>query len=379
MLFQKSIMEQQLSLNFNIPNSLKTILNKIIEQGGVPILVGGMVRDYFLDKESKDYDIEIYQIKSIEKLTSILIEFGDVNLVGVSFGIVKLSIDGFQIDFSFPRSENKSGIGHRGFEINIDSNLLYCDAAKRRDFTVNSIGYDFKNNKILDPYNGIEDINNKILKYVDKNSFIEDPLRVYRAVQFCARLNFQLDENTKLLCKKMVNYDEFKLLSKERIFQEYKKLLLKSEKPSIGMSLLREFKLISYNNDLLVNIDNMVIFRFNNIRDDLVLMFYFIFDILEKISDDKKLIKDIKMLKKFEVPKLYLYKIESIKNKAELISKKLNIMRNMPLPLITGKDLITLGFKPGVEFKCIIDKIYQLQLDGEIISKEDAICYINRM
>jgi len=372
-------MEQQLSLDFNLPNFLIQILDKIVAKGGIPILVGGMVRDYFLKIKSKDYDIEIYQIESLENLMCILREFGDVNVVGASFGILKLNTNNMDIDFSFPRQESKSGIGHRGFNIKINSDLSYKSASLRRDFTINSIGYDFKNNKILDPHNGIDDIKNKVLKYVNRNSFMEDPLRVYRAVQFCARFNFILDTNTKQLCKDMVNYYEFNTLSKERIFQEYKKLLLKSKKPSIGISLLKKFNLNSYDNDTLKNIDDMVIFKSNNTKENLVLMFYFIYEVLEKISEDKRLIKDIIRLKEFDIPKIYLYKIKNIKNKAELISKKLDIMRNMPLPFVGGKELISLGFKPSVEFKSILNRVYQLQLDGEITSKNDAISYLNKI
>ncbi|MEA3497510.1 MAG: CCA tRNA nucleotidyltransferase, partial [Campylobacterota bacterium] len=228
-------MEQQLSLNFNLPKPLVDILNKIILNGGTPILVGGIVRDYFLEKESKDYDIEVYGFDTIEELLSILKEFGEVNIVGVSFGILKLTVDNYDIDFSFPRLENKSGLGHRGFEIKIDGNLTFEDAAKRRDFTINSIGYDFKNKKFLDPFNGVEDIKKRVLKHIDDSTFEEDPLRVYRAVQFCGRFNFDVDNATKILCKKMIKSIDFETLSKHRIFQEYKKLLLKSMKPSIGL------------------------------------------------------------------------------------------------------------------------------------------------
>ena len=109
----------------------------------------------------------------------------------------------------------------------------------------------------------------------------------------------------------MVNYDEFSTLSKERIFQEYKKLLLKSKKPSIGINLLKEFNLNSYDNSTLKNIDEMVIFKTNDTKENLVLMFYFIYEVLEKISEDKRLLKDISRLKEFEVPKIYLYKTKN--------------------------------------------------------------------
>jgi len=366
-------MEQLLSLNFNLPNTLKKVLNKIVKYGGVPILVGGIVRDSFLNIPSKDYDIEVYSIDNVDKLSNIIEEFGDINIVGVSFGIVKLKLDDIDIDFSFPRLESKNGLGHRGFKIIIDSNLKYKDAAKRRDFTINSIGYDYKNNKLLDPFNGIKDIKNKVLKYVDKDSFKEDCLRVYRAVQFCARFEFKLDIDTSKLCKEIVKYDEFKLLSKERIFEEYKKLLLKSDKPSLGLKVLKEFGLISINSNVLIDIDNISKYKCKEIKTNLILMFYFIYDILIDIADDKKLIRDIENLKNFIVPNIYKFKIKNITNKAELVYKKLEMMQNMPKAFIEGRDLITLGFKPSVEFKNILNNLYQKQLDGTIKSKQEAI------
>ncbi len=355
-----------------LPIKLQQVLDNLVKHKATPVIVGGSVRDYFFNKNCTDYDIEVYGLESIEKFKKLLGYYGEVNEVGKSFGILKLNYDGDIYDFSFPRIENKIGIGHKAFDIIIDSNLPYTKAAKRRDFTINSIGYDYKNNIFLDPFNGREDIKNKILRYIDKQSFIEDPLRVYRAVQLCGRFNLTIEENTKNICIMMVQKSEFKTISLDRIYEEYKKLLLQSEIPSKGLYLLNIFNICCLSDELIQNIDDMVKYKTKNLKDNMLLMFYFLFDILEEISNDKKLYKDIKKLKEFKVPKIYAYKIQEIKNKAEYISIKYHILQSMPQPYIFGKDLINLGYKPSVAFGKVLDRLYEMQLNGEVKSKKEA-------
>ncbi|MGK0256571.1 MAG: tRNA nucleotidyltransferase (CCA-adding enzyme), partial [Arcobacteraceae bacterium] len=158
---------------------LEKVLDKIIEHNAIPILVGGCVRDSFLNLEVKDYDVEVYGLNTLEELEEMLEEFGSVNLVGKSFGIVKLSTATMEYDFSFPRLENKIADGHTGFDVVINGHLDFKEATKRRDFTINSIGYDYKNKNYLDPFYGIKDIEKKLLRHIDDDTFIEDPLRVY--------------------------------------------------------------------------------------------------------------------------------------------------------------------------------------------------------
>lgn len=238
-----------------IPNSLKLISYRLKSYNAKAILIGGRVRDHFLDKESKDYDVEVYGIDSITKLQEILSEFGSVNLVGKSFGVLKLNIDNDEHDFSLPRTEHKTGNLHQDFETISDGNMGYDEAFKRRDFTINSIGYDIETAEFIDPYGGINDIKNRILKHTNSSTFTEDPLRVYRAVQFMARFNLTIDESTFNLCKKIVENGELDFLPNERIYEELKKLLTKSKKPSIGFELMRSLGILKYFPELRAIID----------------------------------------------------------------------------------------------------------------------------
>lgn len=236
--------------SIHFPDELKTILKHLQEKGSKPLLVGGCVRDHFLKKTIKDYDIEVFNIKDFETLTKHLKPFGDVKLVGKSFGVLKLLTKNYEYDFALPRREKKIAAGHKGFEVITDAYLDYKEAAIRRDFTINSLAYDFSKDEFLDPFNGLKDLKSKTLKHINKNSFKEDPLRVYRAAQFASRFEFSIHEDTITLCQELVKSGELEFLAKERILEEFKKFLLKAKKPSLAFFYLKEFGVLKYFEEL---------------------------------------------------------------------------------------------------------------------------------
>jgi len=227
-----------------LPTILHTISKVLQQHNAKAIVVGGAVRDHFLGLSCKDYDIEVYGLETIEQLEELLLRYGSVNLVGKSFGVLKFTYEGEVYDFSFPREEVKVATGHRGFDIFVDGNLSYAHAARRRDFTLNALGFDIEDTQFLDPFSGQKDIQNKTLRHIDENTFIDDPLRVYRALQFCARFGYRLAEETWILCQHMVAEGMLESLAKERIYEEFKKLLLKADKPSVGFELMRELGIV---------------------------------------------------------------------------------------------------------------------------------------
>lgn len=224
----------------SLPPELQPILITLWSHQITPIVVGGYVRDALLTNHSKDIDIELYGLRSLEELETILRPFGKLNLVGKSFGVIKLKINTLEIDFSPPRTESKHTAGHKGFEIHCDFSLDFTTAARRRDFTINAIGYNPQTKMLLDPYNGIEDLRAKRLMCVDETTFIDDPLRPLRAIQFAARFDLTCDPKLLTLCTEMIAKGALEELPKERIFEELKKLFLLSTRPSLGMKLLRE-------------------------------------------------------------------------------------------------------------------------------------------
>lgn len=205
-----------------------------------PILVGGCVRDHLLGNESLDIDIELYGVNDTMELSKILKPFGKINEVGKSFGVYKFRYGTYSIDLSLPRTENKSAKGHKGFEVRTYSDLDFATASRRRDFTINAMGYNPLTQTLLDPHGGASDLREKRLVCVDPLTFVEDPLRILRAVQFVARFDLTCDPQLLALCKRMIDQGALEELPKERIFEELKKLFLLSPKPSKGMELLRE-------------------------------------------------------------------------------------------------------------------------------------------
>jgi len=201
--------------------------------GGKALLVGGSVRDRFIGQISKDFDIEVYGLEP-ERLEEIVSGFGKVSDVGRAFGILKISSEGgIDIDVSVPRRDSKIGEGHRGFAVKTEPNMSVEDAARRRDFTINSMAADPLTGEIFDPFNGIQDLRERRLRVTDPERFRDDPLRVLRGLQFMARFGLNLEPETARIMESMV--PELKKLPKERFLEEWKKMLLKSEMPSIGL------------------------------------------------------------------------------------------------------------------------------------------------
>ena len=175
-------------------------------------IVGGAVRDYLLGQECRDYDIECYGIPP--ELFETAMERLGAQGVGRSFFVYKYH----QLDIALPRKEKKTGVGHRGFDVTLATEER--EASKRRDFTINALMYDIEGEQILDYWQGLADLDQRILRVIDKVSFAEDSLRVLRAMQFAARFGFKVEpESCEVCCQ--IPLDD---LPRERIFLEFEKM-----------------------------------------------------------------------------------------------------------------------------------------------------------
>jgi len=229
-----------------IPGMIKklcTLLSKSDSTYTRALIVGGAVVDLLQNRQPKDWDIEVYGL-SYERIVSIMEDY-QPKTVGKKFGVIKLSqklCEGYDIDISVPRRDNNTGVGHTNFDCVLDPSMTPKEAAKRRDFTMNSMfiepngweGYSY----LHDPCKGLEDLHNGVLRATCPNTFIEDPLRALRAMQLLPRKAKSIDPSTMQLIKNMV--DQFQHLSKERVKEEFDKLLLKANKPSTGLRFLQE-------------------------------------------------------------------------------------------------------------------------------------------
>ncbi len=214
-------------------NIAKEIASRISEHSGTCYFVGGYVRDKLMGINTKDIDMEVHGILP-ETLEKILDEFGTRIETGKSFGVYNLC--GYDIDIAMPRKEECTGRGHRDFKVDVNPFLGTEKAAIRRDFTINAIMENVLTGEIIDHFGGRKDIENKVIRHINSNTFIEDPLRVLRGAQFASRFQFSVAPETIELCKSM----DLRTLASERIFEEMKKALLKAEKPSVFFEVLRE-------------------------------------------------------------------------------------------------------------------------------------------
>ena len=408
---------------FDYPNNLQNIFDKLNRYSINAIIVGGYVRDKFLNLDSKDIDIELYGVTSFEKLENILQEFGDVNLVGKSFGVCKLKVKDLDLDFTLPRTDNKTSTGHRGFEVIIDKSLDFKAATSRRDFTINSIGYDTKNKIILDPFNGLEDINNKTLKAVNLQTFSEDPLRVLRAVSFASRFDFTLDDALFDLCKSLYKKNVLDELAQERIYDEIKKILLKSPKPSVAFLLLKDLHALkaftpldTLDKDTFTHIndslDTFIKIKTQDSKTNIIIMLSILshkFNINEskkfitRLSDDKNLLKNAITLLENNIEETYtdtqLYNLATKVNIEHFIlysqalhkdinpkcfnsikkrAIELNILNKKAQNHLKGKDLLEMGLEPSKEYSLILDLAYEAQINLKINSHQEALVWLKK-
>jgi tRNA nucleotidyltransferase (CCA-adding enzyme) len=409
----------------DLPGRLLKIAGDIREAGGRAFLVGGWVRDALLGKSCRDYDVEVYDMAQ-DALVPILSKYGRTNLVGKAFGVIHLAMKGLSLDFSFPRTESKVGYGHRGFVVHTDEKLSFKEAALRRDFTINAMGMELPELTLCDPYGGIDDLKSHTLRHVGP-AFAEDSLRILRGVQFASRFGCTLAPSTVELCRTLSLDD----LSVERLFEEFKKWLLKPGKPSLGLKAFLDIKLDEYFPEihpfknswetLGTILDNMVPLR-DTLPEAQAMEFAFAallsdsaetsLKFLERITNETHLLKIVPPLLKAyqeldaaivnDAPALrrLAVKLGGLKLLGLLVkctpcefyagstadgecfadnlwnaASELDLIEEAPQPYLTGKMLMDLGVKPGKQMGEVIKASFELQLDGEIKNADEAVAW----
>ena len=199
--------------------------------------IGGYVRDFFLERKSKDIDV-VTLGKSIDLANLLHQKLGEEAHLSVfkNFGTAQIKYHDLEIEFVGARKESYN---HNSRNPIVEDGSLEDDQ-NRRDFTINAIAIGLsKNNfgKLLDPFNGLNDLTNKILKTPlnPDITYSDDPLRMMRAIRFASQLNFQIDVPSFEAISK--NKNRIKIISAERIADEINKIIL-SQKPSVGFKLL---------------------------------------------------------------------------------------------------------------------------------------------
>lgn len=373
---------------------LEKILKTIKKEGGKTFFVGGCVRDKILGVESKDIDIEIFGIKptQLEKiLKDLKVNFEEA---GVLFSVFKIRVEEGDIDLSFPRSEKSTGDKHTDFEIVVDPFITPKEATLRRDLTIGALMEDTETGEILDFHGGLKDLKEGIIKHTS-DKFIEDSLRVFRVAQFASRFKFKVAEETRELSRSI----RVEMLSKERVLEEFKKAVLKSEKPS---RFFEELKYMEHLKEFFKELDELSDKDFQITMDRI--------DEAKKLIKDKTLLlseiialikskdltedKQLKMLQtlismsgletfpkseeevftlilksKFDLF-IHLEIISETHDEKVLIHQTRDKFIKLSKDFIKGKDLIEEGFKPGPIFKELLFKTSLSILLGSTKSEE---------
>lgn len=209
---------------------------ELISLGGEIYLVGGVVRDSFMNIESKDIDL-IVRMVPMKKILKTLGKFGKVEEVGESFAVLKFVPKGWTdepIDVALPRTETKVGAGHKGFDVQSDYRMSIEEDLIRRDITINSIAVAM-DGTVIDPFNGREDIKSMTIRATSPKSFSDDPLRMLRCVQFSARFGFIIENETFNMIDKHAAL--IKEIAGERIKGELDKIQTKGSL-SLGANIM---------------------------------------------------------------------------------------------------------------------------------------------
>jgi len=407
----------------NISESLKQylpekIFNLLIKCGTFAnnnstnlFLVGGSLRDIILNNAPNDIDLTLVNgdLKLVQNLACHL---GGEIIFKSQFFTYKLKIDNIVIDITEARKEIYSTPGSLP---EIISKCSILDDLYRRDFTMNSMALSLNPSnfgEIIDPFNGMNDINNKLIKFIHDNSFSDDPTRILRAIRYSIRLNFNIENQT------LSKIHEFKFdintITGFRIKSELLKILREESRTEILIYLdtLKILDIIQPN--IYINTKTKQIFEKFQFKteyiDDLLLIGIFTYNLNKKniINFAKKLCLDstyiktlidtheikhfiqrIKMdnLKNSQIYKyLSKYKNESIiinryfteNNDSKKIDLYINKLKNTVSPL-NGSEIISLGAKPGPIIKDIMNNLLYEKLDGNIQNKQEAELKANEM
>lgn len=385
--------------------------------------IGGVVRDELLDKQSIDIDIT-YVGNAIEYCS----KFGEVIQINPDFGTVRVKIpssphreianfvpstgsghnvseelNNVIVDFASTRSETYPKKGHLPVVEKIGCSLK--EDVLRRDFTINALAKSITTGEIVDYVGGLKDLENKKLRVLHDNSFIDDPTRIIRGLKFAMRFNFELEEHTKKLQDeylKNINYDmSYKRIKKElietfnaplsNITKEYKKQ--RTFEKFINDKI---YKLVTPNDVEIpsINIEELVekycldmdCHVANTPRNDEHIWLIYVgvlkdlsrlplTKIEQKILDDVPqniLNSDFELYKTFENAKIETILLYAILKDQKGAKHYLDNLRNIKIS-INGKDLQNLGISPSPQYQEIFDEVLKVKLQNPKMTKEDEL------
>lgn len=396
----------------NVPEPIRSLAAAVARHDGRACLVGGGVRDHLMGLPVKDWDIEVFGVAG-DALARLLRQSGSVNTVGRSFGVYKWRPHAgaeLEIDVSIPRRDSKVGPGHRGIAVEGDPFMDPVEAARRRDLTINAMMWDLVADRLDDPWNGLADLSAGRLRAVDRTTFLEDPLRALRVVQFAARLGFAPDEGLVALCREAA-LDE---LPPERICGEWGKLLLKGRALPLGYAVARQTGILERVFPEVASIDpslslerlipertatalegrqwalmlagwlvdasieaatatldrlGMHTFKNHPVRDRVLSVL---------LTRDAPIATDTDLRRLATRTEVRLaLAVRAARTDTDLgavlaRAEALGVADNAPPALLLGRHLQALGIPPGPAMGVLLKEVYELQLDGRVTTPDEA-------
>lgn len=356
------------------------MFNKIlkIEDEGI-YYIGGIVRDELLGIDCFDVDITyVGNAINFAKKHNL-----DIIKINEPFGTVKVRIDNNEVDIASTRNEIYPKKGHLPKITEIGCSLE--KDVGRRDFTINTLAKSIKTGTIVDHLGGVEDINNKLIRILHKNSFIDDPTRIIRALKFSVRFGFRLENETKKLQDNYlnnINYDMSCKRIKKELIETFN---LNSQKAFEQFFRQNIYKLISKKevNPPKYNIEKLI--NKYPIKDIwLVYLGWMDLSMIPLTKREKKIINDYHSIKNVrsdndftiynifkncETESILLYAINIDENTAIKYLDKLSKIKIS----ITGENLQEIGIKPSIKYSKCFEYILKEKLKNPNMTKSDEI------
>lgn len=375
----------------DIINLLKEIISK---ENINTYLVGGCVRDEILGVDNKDIDITVEG--NAKKIAESFSKKAGVKIKKTSqFGTFILFVSGFRIDIATSRREIYPGPGKLPL---VEAGSIVEDLS-RRDFTINSMAIPIGTKTLIDPFQGLKDIKKRLIRVLHGKSLIEDSTRIFRALRFAERLDFQIEQITESLIEEAIEKKTLLAISPARIRNEFSLCFKEKRRWNIlekiaQLGILEQLGMVYPERDFLEELDEFAM-KLGIEREPLYFMALTDGGLNRKILTGKEkrylnavetLLRKINLLKKNEdkgelyttlqgFPPHSLAYIGVKEDVRDKISTYLDEIEPLRLE-ITGEDIKSLGVSEGKVVGKILLKVKRKKLEGGLSTREEELEYV---